>query len=106
VKKAASCIAAFIRTFKMYIVVIAWLYVVILMAVLEKSVVGGLMTFTFYGLVPLSILLYVTGTPKRWKRRKQAERSNASEARSALSDQPVSETDRSHSQQNQTDLPH
>jgi hypothetical protein len=77
----------------MYIVVIAWLYVVVLMAVLEKSVVGGLMTFTFYGLVPLSILLYVTGTPKRWKRKKQTELSSTSPSDSALPDQPMRQSD-------------
>jgi hypothetical protein len=89
----------------MYIVVIAWLYVVILMAILEKSFVGGLMTLTFYGLLPLAILLYLTGTPKRWKRKKQAEALQAAETPSALADQPMRQSDRTDTHQNQTDLP-
>lgn len=56
----------------MYIVAIAWLYVVVLMAVLEPSWVGGVMTFVFYGLLPLAIILFIFGTPER--RRRQARR--------------------------------
>jgi hypothetical protein len=84
----------------MYIVVIAWLYVVILMAVLENSFVGGLMTLTFYGLLPIAILLYLTGTPKRWKRKKKLQSSEESETASALTDQPVGKADGSHPHEN------
>ena len=84
----------------MYIVVIAWLYVVILMALLEKSFIGGFMTLTFYGLLPIAILLYLTGTPRRWKRQKQLQRSQESETASALTDQPVGKADGSDSHKN------
>ena len=33
----------------MYIIAIAWMYVVVLMAATEKSVTAGLLTFIFYG---------------------------------------------------------
>jgi hypothetical protein len=49
----------------MYIIVIAWLYVVILMAVTEKSVTAGLLTFIFYGLLPCALLLWLLGTKHR-----------------------------------------
>lgn len=49
----------------MYIIVIAWLYVVILMAATEKSVTAGLLTFTFYGLVPCALLLWILGANHR-----------------------------------------
>ena len=49
----------------MYIIVIAWLYVVILMAATEKSIAAGLLTFTFYGLVPCALLLWILGTKHR-----------------------------------------
>lgn len=49
----------------MYIIVIAWLYVVILMAATEKSVAAGLLTFTFYGLVPCALLLWILGVKHR-----------------------------------------
>lgn len=49
----------------MYIIAIAWLYVVILMAVTEKSLAAGLLTFTFYGLLPCALLLWLLGTKHR-----------------------------------------
>lgn len=56
----------------MYIIAIAWLYVTLLMAATETSWVAGVMTFLFYGLLPLSILLYLMGTPERKRRRQKA----------------------------------
>jgi len=53
----------------MWIVAIAWIYVVVLMAATEPTVVGGIMTFVFYCAVPLSILFYLTGAKRRRQRR-------------------------------------
>ena len=36
----------------MYIVAIGWLYVTLLIAVNEPSVVAGIISFLFYGLMP------------------------------------------------------
>lgn len=65
----------------MYLVIIAWLYVVVLMAVAEAtsttgSVLGAIITFFFYGLLPIGILIYVTGSPLRKKARLAAESSS------------------------------
>ena len=49
----------------MYIIAIAWMYVVILMAVTEKSFAAGLLTFIFYGLLPCALLLWLLGTKHR-----------------------------------------
>lgn len=54
----------------MYLVVIAWLYVTLMMAIAEAtspigSVLGAIVTFVLYGLLPLSILVYILGTPGR-----------------------------------------
>ena len=49
----------------MWIVAIAWIYVVVLMAATEPTAVGGVMTFVFYCAVPLSILFYITGARRR-----------------------------------------
>ncbi|WP_159911859.1 hypothetical protein [Pantoea sp. 18069] len=65
----------------MYLVVIAWLYVTLMMAIAEAtspvgSVLGAIVTFLIYGLLPLSILVYILGTPGRKRRlrlREQAE---------------------------------
>ena len=67
----------------MYIVAIGWLWVVLMMALTETSVTAGILTFLFYGLAPLAILLWLLGTPARRRRL----------AREAV-DQKVGEVDR------------
>lgn len=57
----------------MYIVAIGWLYVALMMAITETSVVAGVATFLFYGLAPLALVLYILGTPGRRRRRREAE---------------------------------
>ncbi|MBD8655374.1 hypothetical protein IFT68_07025 [Oxalobacteraceae sp. CFBP 13730] len=52
----------------MWIVAIAWIYVVVLMAATEPTVVAGIMTFAFYCALPLSILFYITGAKRRRQR--------------------------------------
>lgn len=54
---------------EMYIIAIAWIYVTLLMALTETNVTAGILTFALYGILPLSLLLWILGTPGR--RRKQ-----------------------------------
>ena len=68
----------------MYIVAIAWLYVVVLMALAEGLAAGGswlgaAVTFVLYGLVPGSIALYLVGTPARRAARRRAAASGGSD---------------------------
>jgi len=56
----------------MWIVAIGWAYVVILMAATETSVIAGIMTFFGYGVLPMSILFYLTGAGRRRRRRADA----------------------------------
>ena len=68
----------FLRVFSMYLIVIAWLYVTVMMAVAEATVpngslLGAVITFLLYGLLPCAILIYIFGTPQR-KRRLHAQR--------------------------------
>jgi hypothetical protein len=49
----------------MHIVAIAWLFVTILMALTERSVTAGLLTFILYGLAPLSLFWWIVATPRR-----------------------------------------
>lgn len=58
----------------MYIVAIAWLYVALLMAATEPNLVAAVLSFVFYGLLPLMLLLWLVGTPAR--RRRAAGRSD------------------------------
>jgi len=56
----------------MYLIVIAWLYVTLLMALAEAfstqgSVLGAIITFVFYGLLPMALVVYLMGSPLRRK---------------------------------------
>ena len=58
----------------MYLVLIAWFYVALMMAVAEAtsnvgSLLGAVMTFLLYGLLPMSVVGYIMGTPTRKRRR-------------------------------------
>ena len=66
----------------MYLVALAWLYVVLMMAVAEAmaptgTVLGALFTLLLYGVLPLSIVLYLLGTPARRRARRRAEAEEA-----------------------------
>lgn len=63
----------------MYLVAIGWLYVALMMAVAEANhpsgtVLGGIVTFLFYGLLPTALLMYVMGTPLRRKANREREK--------------------------------
>lgn len=64
----------------MYIVAIAWLYVVFMMSITEQSIIAGIMTFLLYGVFPLTIVLYLMGTPQRKRNRQIREKSKAAQA--------------------------
>lgn len=55
----------------MYIVAIAWLYVVLLVSFLQDSIFRGIVTFLFTGLFPLAIVLYLAGGPQRSRNRRR-----------------------------------
>ncbi len=65
----------------MLIIAIAWIYVVLLMSLTEPTVVAGIMTFLMYCVVPLGILLYVTGGKGRRARRLRAQQRERAAAR-------------------------
>jgi len=52
----------------MYLIAIAWLYVTLLMALTEGNVVAGVLSFVFYGLLPIALLLWLFGGPARRRR--------------------------------------
>ena len=61
----------------MYLIAIAWMYVVVIMTIAEAAsssgtLLGAFFTFLLYGVLPLSIVLYILGTPAR-KRRIKAQ---------------------------------
>jgi membrane protein implicated in regulation of membrane protease activity len=64
----------------MFLVAIAWMYVVLMVAVVEATspqgtVLGAVFTLLLYGLLPLGIVLYLLSSPARRRlRREQAVR--------------------------------
>ena len=74
----------------MYIVVIAWMYVVLMMAAAEATnangtVLGAIVTFIFYGLLPIALVVYLMRSPARNRanKAKRAEFANREASHSA-----------------------
>ncbi|NIC43521.1 hypothetical protein [Aquabacterium sp. A08] len=62
----------------MYLVILAWLYVAVLMALAEAmshngTLLGAIVTFFLYGLMPIALVVYLMGTPLRRKARARQE---------------------------------
>jgi len=62
----------------MHLVLIAWLYVVLMMAVAEATnttgtVLGAIITFLLYGVLPMAIVGYIMSTPARRRARMARE---------------------------------
>lgn len=68
--------------FVMFIVAIGWMYVVLMMSITETTPIAGVMTFILYGLLPVALLLYISGGGKR-KRRRIAEAQRQAAAKEA-----------------------
>lgn len=54
----------------MYLVVVGWLYVVLMMVVVEAmsptgTALGAIVTFFFYGLLPVALVIYLMSGPYR-----------------------------------------
>lgn len=72
----------------MFLVTIAWMYVVLMVAVVEATspqgtLLGALFTLLLYGLLPLGIVLYLMSSPARKRLRREREGLAASESGAA-----------------------
>lgn len=72
----------------MHLVVIAWLYVAMMMAVAEATnttgtLMGAIVTFVLYGLLPVGLIMYLMLTPARRRRIREREMAAQEEAREA-----------------------
>jgi uncharacterized membrane protein len=72
----------------MYLVVIAWIYVALMMAVAEATasngtVLGALVTFALYGVLPLLLVVYLVGTPMRRRAIRRREAAELAASRSS-----------------------
>jgi len=71
-----------------YLIVIGWMYVVLMMSVAEAtnttgSVLGAIVTFFLYGLLPVAIIVYVMRTPQRRRAIKAREAAEDAERAAA-----------------------
>ncbi len=76
----------------MYLIAIAWIYVVLLMSIAEATnttgtLLGALITFLLYGLLPLSVVLYIMRTPARKRAIKAREKVEAEESQKTNHDE-------------------
>ncbi len=72
----------------MHIVVIAWLYVALMMAVAAGThtagtVIGAIFTFLIYGVAPVALVVYLLNAPARRKRIREREQAQQEAARIA-----------------------
>ncbi|HJV26983.1 MAG TPA: hypothetical protein VJ673_14940 [Aromatoleum sp.] len=72
----------------MYIVAIAWLYVAVMVAASDTTIIGGILTFVFWGIAPLALFLWLTGTPARHRsaRRRASEEDTGAKDRTDSND--------------------
>ena len=73
----------------MYLVIIAWIYVVLMMSVAEATntngtLLGALVTFFIYGVGPAALVAYLMGTPGRKRAIKKREAEELAEHRAAM----------------------
>ena len=76
----------------MYVVIMAWVYVALMMGVAEATspngtVLGAVITVALYGALPLSLVVYIMGTPARKRAirmRETLQREGAAPPQSAL----------------------
>ena len=74
----------------MYLVLIAWIYVAFMMAIAEAtspvgSLLGAAITFLLYGVLPMSVVGYIMGSPAR-RRALKAKEAEEREANGTAND--------------------
>jgi hypothetical protein len=82
----------------MHIIAIGWIYVVLMMAITEQSIIAGIMTFLLYGVFPLLIFLYLAGS-----RRRRINRAAAAKRKYDSSDQSEPEVEAPQSEKTRLD---
>ncbi len=78
----------------MYLVLIAWIYVAFMMAIAEAtspvgSLLGAAITFLLYGVLPMSVVGYIMGSPARRRAIKAKEAAEREQTHTASSVQNV-----------------
>ncbi len=82
----------------MYLVVIAWLYVVLMMSIAEATnttgtLLGAIITFFLYGLGPVALVVYLMGAPARSKAIKKRQAEEMAQHAAAIASPPPAPAD-------------
>ena len=78
----------------MHIAAVGWIYVTLMMAITEETVIAGIMTFFLYGVLPTVIIVYLGGSPQRRRRNEEARLRMMQERQNSASQEPKNDTDR------------
>jgi predicted membrane channel-forming protein YqfA (hemolysin III family) len=57
----------------MLVVAIGWMYVVLMLALSKSTLAAAAGVFVFYGVLPLGVILYIIGFPRRARAGKRHE---------------------------------
>ncbi len=78
----------------MHIAAVGWIYVTLMMAITEETVVAGIMTFFLYGVLPTVIIVYLGGSPQRRRRNEEARLRMMQERQTPSTEEPKERNDR------------
>ena len=73
----------------MYLVILAWGYVVLMMVLAEAlspngTLLGAFFTLLLYGVGPMALVIYLMGTPLRRRHRRRVKAAQADAATTAI----------------------
>ncbi len=77
----------------MHIAAVGWIYVTLMMAITEETVVAGIMTFFLYGVLPTLIIVYLGGSPQRRRRNEEARLRMMQERQNSAAQESKSDAD-------------
>ena len=77
----------------MHIAAVGWIYVTLMMAITEETVIAGIMTFFLYGVLPTVIIVYLGGSPQRRRRNEEARMRMMLERQSSAAQESKTDAD-------------
>lgn len=78
----------------MHIAAVGWIYVTLMMAITEETVIAGIMTFFLYGVLPTLIIVYLGGSPQRRRRNEEARLRMMQERQNSAAQESKQDADR------------
>jgi hypothetical protein len=76
-----------------HIAAVGWIYVTLMMAITEETVIAGIMTFFLYGVLPTLIIVYLGGSPQRRRRNEEERLRMMQERQNSAAQEPKHDAD-------------